>query len=169
MMEESSPPAELDDLDWRILDALQADGRMPNAALAHRVNLSPPAVHARVKRLQEQGYIQRYAALLDRERVGYDMLCFISVTLQRHQLELVEAFRAAIQEMPEVLECHHVTGEYDYLLKVVVRNRKDLERFVLARLTPVPGVARIHTSLALSEVKATTALPLDAPPPDREA
>jgi DNA-binding Lrp family transcriptional regulator len=73
----------------------------------------------------------------------------------------VEAVRAAIREMPEVLECHHVTGEYDYLLKVVIHNRKDLERFVLERLTPVPGVARIHTSLVLTEVKATTALPVD--------
>jgi DNA-binding Lrp family transcriptional regulator len=89
------------------------------------------------------------------------MLCFVQISLQLHQPQQVQAVRDAIRDMPEVLECHHITGEYDYLLKVVIHNRKDLERFILERLTPVPGVARIHTSLVLTEVKATTALPVD--------
>lgn len=161
-MTEHSPPPALDDVDLRILEVLQHDGRVTNADLARRVDLSPPAVLARVRRLQEQGYIRGFAALLDRERVGYDMLCFVSVTLLAHGAQPVDAFRAAIADMPEVLECHHVTGEYDYLLKVAVRNRKALERFVLDRLTPVPGIARIHTSLVLREIKSTTALPLCA-------
>jgi len=151
----------LDPTDKLILQILQEEGRLSNAELARRVNLSPPATHARLRRLEEDGYIRQYAALLDRERTGFDMLCFVQISLQLHQPQQVEAVRAAIREMPEVLECHHVTGEYDYLLKVVIHNRKDLERFVLERLTPVPGVARIHTSLVLTEVKATTALPLD--------
>jgi len=151
----------LDPTDKAILDILQAEGRISNAELARRVSLSPPATHARLRRLEEGGLIRGYAALLDREKAGFDMLCFVQISLQLHQPEQVEAVRAAIRGMPEVLECHHVTGEYDYLLKVVIRNRKDLERFVLERLTPVPGVARIHTSLVLSEVKSTTALPVD--------
>ena len=151
----------LDPTDKAILDILQAEGRISNAELARRVNLSPPATHARLRRLEEQGLICGYAALLDREKAGFDMLCFVQISLQLHQPEQVEAVRAAIRGMPEVLECHHVTGEYDYLLKVVIHNRKDLERFVLERLTPVPGVARIHTSLVLTEVKSTTALPVD--------
>jgi len=151
----------LDPTDKLILQILQEEGRLSNAELARRVNLSPPATHARLRRLEEGGYIRQYAALLDREKVGFDMLCFVQISLQLHQPQQVEAVRAAIREMPEVLECHHVTGEYDYLLKVVIHNRKDLERFVLERLTPVPGVARIHTSLVLTEVKATTALPVD--------
>jgi len=151
----------LDPTDKLILQILQEEGRLSNAELARRVNLSPPATHARLRRLEEDGYIRQYAALLDRERTGFDMLCFVQISLQLHQPQQVEAVRAAIREMPEVLECHHVTGEYDYLLKVVIHNRKDLERFVLERLTPVPGVARIHTSLVLTEVKATTALPVD--------
>ena len=97
------------------------------------------------------------------ERLGFDMLCFVHVALQQHNVDLVERFRAAVREIPEVLECHHITGEYDYLLKAVVCNRKDLERLVVQRLTPIPGVARIHTSIALSEIKQTTALPLDRP------
>jgi DNA-binding Lrp family transcriptional regulator len=150
----------LDETDRAILEILQNQGRISNAELARQVELSPPATHARLRRLEESGYIRRYAALLDFEKVGYDMLCFVMVSLQLHQSQQVEGFKQAIQGMPEVLECHHVTGEYDYLLKVAIRNRKDLERFAIERLTPIPGVARIQTSLVLSEVKATTALPL---------
>ena len=151
----------LDDLDTAILRELQIDGRISNVDLARRVNLSPPATHARVKRLEQEGYIRAYAVVLDREKAGFDLLCFIHISMQLHQIEQVERFREAIRLMPEVLECHHLTGEYDYLLKVVVRNRKDLERFVVGQLTPMPGVARIHTSLVFTEVKATTALPLE--------
>jgi Lrp/AsnC family transcriptional regulator, leucine-responsive regulatory protein len=150
----------LDELDRSILGILQAEGRVSIADLARRIDLSAPATHARLRQLEEDGYIHRYAALLDRERVGYDMLCFIQISLQLHQPEQVEGVRAAIRDLPEVLECHHITGEYDYLLKVVIRNRKDLERFVIERLTPIRGIARIHTSLVLTEVKSTTALPL---------
>ena len=150
----------MDELDEAILNILQTDGRISNVDLANRINLSPPAVHARLKRLEERGYIRQYVALLNRERIGYDMLCFINVSLQLHQLEHVENFKKVMLEMPEVLECHHLTGEFDYLLKVVVSSRKDLEQFVVNQLTPVPGLARIHTSLVLTEIKSTTALPL---------
>ncbi|MBP7690362.1 MAG: Lrp/AsnC family transcriptional regulator [Anaerolineales bacterium] len=150
----------LDQLDLAILRAVQADGRLSNVDLARRVHLSPPATHARRRRLERAGLIRGYAALVDRERAGYDLLCFIQVNLQVHQLDQVEKFRAAVRAMPEVLECHHITGEHDYLLKVALRNRQDLEQFVVNRLTPAPGVGRIHTSLVLTEVKATTALPL---------
>lgn len=150
----------LDELDRRILIELQREARLPNAELARRLNLSPPAVHARIKRLEEGGLIRGYVALLDRERLGFDMLCFIQITLQLHQIEQVTDFRVTVQQIPEVLECHHVTGEYDYLLKIVVRNRQELERLVMEKLTPIPGVARIHTSLVFSEIKTSTALPL---------
>ena len=153
----------LDELDRRLLGELQTDARIANAELARRLNLSPPAVHARVRRLEEQGYIRGYVALLDRERLGFDMLCFIQISLQLHQIEQVNHFRTTIQQIPEVLECHHVTGEYDYLLKIAVRNRQELERLVMEKLTPIPGVARIHTSLVFSEVKTSTALPVKSP------
>ena len=150
----------MDELDQAILHILQTDGRISNADLARQVNLSPPAVHARVRRLEEAGIISAYVALLDREQLGYDMLCFIHISLKQHTPETVADFRAAVQGLPEVLECYHVTGESDYLLKVAIRNRQDLDRFVVDRLTPVPGIGRIHTSLALAEVKYTTALPI---------
>jgi DNA-binding Lrp family transcriptional regulator len=150
----------LDELDQRILDELQKDARISNAELARRVNLSPPATHARVKRLEEKGTIQRYVALLDRQKTGYDMLCFVRVSLQLHDLDQVTGFHEAVREIPEVLECHHVTGDYDYLLKVLAHNTEDLENFLVNRLTPIPGVAQIHTSLVLREVKNSTVIPL---------
>ncbi len=100
-------------------------------------------------------------AILDREQAGFDLLCFVSIGMQVHQYQHIERFRTLIREMPEVLECHHLTGEYDYLLKVVLRNRRELERFVVEKSSPIPGIARIHSSLVLAEVMATTALPME--------
>ncbi|MDL1896224.1 Lrp/AsnC family transcriptional regulator [Anaerolineae bacterium CFX7] len=148
----------LDDLDKKILAIVQRDGRITNADLAQQIHLSPPAAHARLKRLQERGIIRGFVALLDQERLGYDLMALIHVTLAQHQRERVQEFRAAIQTMPQVLECFHVTGEYDYLLKVVVRNRQELEQFLVETLTPAPGVGRIHTNIVFSQVKTTTEL-----------
>jgi len=148
----------LDELDRAILTILQGNGRISNVELAQRISLSPPATLTRVRRLENLGFIDGYMALVNREKIGYDMICFVSVILSIHQVEQVEGFRKAIQTMPQVLECHHVTGEYDYLLKIVVKNRQDLEQFVMAELTPIQGVARIHTSLVLTEIKQTTVM-----------
>ncbi len=157
----SSGQVSLDDVDVAVVRLLQADGRMSNAEIARRVGLSAPATHARVKRLEESGVIRGYAAVLDRETVGFDMVCFINVSLQLHQFEAVERFKELVQEMPEVLECHHITGEFDYLLKAVFRNRGELQQFVVNRLTPIPGMARINTSVVLIEIKANAPLPID--------
>ncbi len=154
-------PVEIDDVDRQLLVHLQADARLTHSELARRVNLSPPGLQKRIRKLEESGIISRYVTLLDPEAVGYDMLCFVQVTLQRHEPQAVRAFHEAVQHMPEVLACHHITGEYDYLLKVVLRNRKHLEQFLLEKLTPLPGMDRIRTSLVLSEIKETTAVPLD--------
>lgn len=149
----------LDNIDRMILNVLQRQGRVTNADLAREVHLSAPAVHARVRKLEESGVITGYAAHLDREKTGFDMLCFVQLSLHSHHDAQLADVRRAIIDMPEVLECYHVTGDSDYLLKVVVRNRRDLENFV-SLLTPMPAVARIQTSLALNDVKCTTALPL---------
>ncbi len=160
-MIKSSQKSTLDNVDRSVLRALQNNGRLSNVQLARKVSLSPPATHARLRRLEKGGFVRQYTAVIDREKAGFDLLCFIHISLQMHQVIQVEKFREATRKMAEVLECHHITGEYDYLLKVVLRNRKDLERFLVDKLTPIPGVARIHTSLVLTEVKATMALPLD--------
>jgi DNA-binding Lrp family transcriptional regulator len=154
---------ELDAIDRDILRALQRDGRLSNLDLARRIGLSPPATHARVRRLERTGVIARYVAVLDAEAAGFDLVCYVHVGLRGHGQAEVEWFREAIREVPEVLECHHVTGEHDYLLRVALRNRRDLERFLIERLAPFPGIARIQTSLVLREVKRTTELPLPGP------
>lgn len=151
---------DLDETDLAILDIIQHDGRVSNAELARRVSLSPPATHVRVRRLEEQGFIEGYVALLNRERLGFDLLCLVQVSLTVHQFEQVQEFRKRVSAMPEVLECYHITGEFDYLLKVALRNRKDLERFVVNELTPLSGVSRIYSSLVLTEVKIDNYLPL---------
>jgi len=160
-MLESSVQATIDETDRAILLLLQASGRISNAAIARQVGLSAPATHARVKRLEEAGVIRQYATLLDRETLGFDMVCFINVSLQLHQFDAIERFKELVQDMPEVLECHHITGEFDYLLKAVFRNRDELQEFVVNKLTPIPGMARINTSLVLIEIKATQQLPIE--------
>jgi len=151
----------LDDKDLALLQHLQQDARITNTELARRVDLSPPGLQRRVRKLEENGIIERYVTLVNREALGFDMLCFVQVTLQRHEPEANKGFKDVVQGMPEVLECYHITGEYDYLLKVAVRNRKHLEEFLLNELTPVHGMDKIRTSLVLREVKTTTAVPLD--------
>jgi Lrp/AsnC family leucine-responsive transcriptional regulator len=151
---------ELDDKDRAILNLLQREGRISNADLARRVGLSQPATFARVRRLEQDGYICGYAAQLNREKLGYGMMCYVHVSQQLHQRRELEKLREALLDMPEVLECVFVTGEFDFLLKVVLRNHKDLEHFILNKLTPLPGVARVNTSLVVAEIKSTTALPI---------
>ena len=151
---------ELDDIDRALLHDLQQDARISNAELARRLGLSPPGLQKRIRKLEEAGVIERYATLLSREAVGFDMLCFVQVTLRRHELGATARFKERVGHMPEVLECHHLTGEYDYLLKVVVRNTKHLEQFLMETLTPVPSMDKIRTSVVLSEIKSTTTLPL---------
>ncbi len=153
----------LDDKDRIVLEHLQRDARASNTELARRVDLSAPGLQKRLRKLESSGVITGYVALVDPEAVGYGMLCFVQVTLQRHEAQAIARFRALVQTMPEVLECHHITGEYDYLLKVVLRNRKHLDQFLTETLTPIPGMDKLRTSLVLNEIKATTAVPLPGP------
>jgi DNA-binding Lrp family transcriptional regulator len=157
---------EIDDTDRAILTELQNDSSISNVELARRISLSPPAVHARIKRLEELGYVRQYAAILDREKLGYDLLCLINVTLEAHHMQNINQFRDAVTEMSEVLECYFITGEFDYLLKVAVRSRTELERFLMEKLTPVQGIARIATSIVLTEIKFTTSLDLTNDEPE---
>lgn len=158
-----SMKASLDELDRTLLRILQQNARLSNAELARRVDLSATGLQKRLRRLEEMGVIERYGALVNREALGFDMLCFVQVTLQRHEPDAVDNFRREVQTMSEVLECHHLTGEFDYLLKIIVRNRNHLEHFILNVLTPVRGMDKIRTSLVLSELKSAAAIPVCEP------
>lgn len=157
---------QLSDVDKKILMLLQENGRLTNVHLSRQINLSPPATHSRVKRLEDQGFIKRYAAILDHSKVGYDIECFINVRMTAYESENTEDFRTVVMAMPEVLSCHQVTGEYDYLLKVAVEDQRALEQFIVDRLTPAPGVGRLYTSLVLAEIKESTAYALIALSPE---
>jgi DNA-binding Lrp family transcriptional regulator len=152
---------ELDDLDLELLKRLQHDSSVTKADLGRQLSLSQPAVHHRIRRLEQRGYIRRYVALLDRELLNLDLTCFVQVSVQRHHRDHIVAFQQAVRAMPEVLDCHHMTGEFDFLLKVVVSSRKALETLLVDRLSTLPGVAHLHTSVVLSEVKHVTELPLE--------
>ena len=150
----------LDTIDWRILSLLQADARMSNVELARSVGLSPSPCLARVRALEQAGYISRYVSLLDALKVGLKVSVFIQVALEKQVEKALEVFENAILERPEVMECYLMTGEADYLLRVVVPDIQALEAFILHFLSRVPGVGNIKSSFALKQVKYQTALPL---------
>jgi Lrp/AsnC family leucine-responsive transcriptional regulator len=151
----------LDAVDRRLLAALQKDGRAPVARLAEQVGLSAPPVHERLRRLEASGVIARYTALLDPARLGFGMTVYVAVTLALHREGAVRRFRAAVQAVPEILECHHTTGTADFLLRVVVHDTAAYEHLVLNTLTRLPGVERLSSSVVLSTMKSETALPLE--------
>lgn len=154
------PEMQLDSIDWRILGLLQADARMSNVELARAVGLSPSPCLNRVRALEEAGYISRYVTLLDALRVGLKVSVFIQVTLERQVEAALERFESAIRARPEVMECYLMTGDADYLIRVVVADIQLLEEFILKFLTKLPGVGNIKSSFALKQVKYQTALPL---------
>ena len=154
----------LDELDRRLLALLQDDARRTTAELARRLKLSAPGLQKRLRKLEARGVIRRYATIVDREAVGLDLLCFIHIMLAHHRPDSIKRFPDRIRGMPEVLECHFLTGEFDYLLKVVVASHEELEKFLFERLMKVSGVDRTRTSIVVKEVKATTALPLRREP-----
>lgn len=146
----------LDEKDKILLSELQNDARMTSAELGRLVDLSPSGVQKRMRKLEENGLIKKYTAVIDRKNLGFDLLVFVQVTLQGHTPESVAGFDAAIQQMAEVLECHRVTGMADYLLKVIVRDHEHLDQFLMTRLLPLPSVERVNSNLVLKEVKETT-------------
>jgi len=150
----------LDAVDRRILDLLQTDGRMSNADLARAIGLTPPPTLARVRRLEREGYLRGYAALVDRAKLGYSTLAFVSVELESHKKETSDRFRRACERIPQVLECHHIAGDEDFLLKVVAADAADYERFVLEILTRIPGIEKVKTIFVLSSAKSTTKIPV---------
>lgn len=150
----------LDAKDRQIIRALQRDGRLTNLDLAAQVNLSPSPCLRRVRLLEEAGIISGYAAIVEPRAVGLTITAFIRITLARHDREVVSRFEARVQELDEVLDCHLLTGEADYLLRVVVSDLDAYEIFVRNRLHDVQGIASITTSLVYGTVKSSRALPV---------
>ncbi len=151
---------EIDHIDRRILAALQKQGRMSHAELSDKVNLSPSACHRRIQRMEKDGLISGYVALLDPRKMGRPTTVFVEITLSGQADEVLDAFERAVARVPDVLECHLMAGTADYLLKVVAGDTEDFARIHRRYLATLPGVAQMQSSFALRTVRQTTALPV---------
>lgn len=150
----------LDSTDRRILEVLQKQGRITNAELSERVNLSPSACHRRVQHLETEGYIKDYVALLNPRKVGRPTTVFVEITLSGQADELLDTFEKAVARIPDVLECHLMAGTADYMLKVVALDTEDFAQIHRRHLARLPGVAQMQSSFALRTVFKTTAMPV---------
>ena len=152
---------ELDRIDRRILEHLQTNGRASNLELAEVANLSPAQCLRRHRRLEELGLVQGYAARLNARRVGLGVIAFIHVTMARGHVDELPKFQDLIADMKQILECYSVTGDFDYVLKVVAQDLESLSQFLMHTLMHMPGVSAVRSSVCLNEIKFTTALPLE--------
>jgi Lrp/AsnC family transcriptional regulator, leucine-responsive regulatory protein len=154
------PKIDLDAIDRRIVAELQSDGRLSNVDLADKVGLSPSPCLRRVKRLEQEGYIEGYRAALRRDRVGLRFSVFVGVKISAHANEQAQAFEKAVVEMPEVVACHLVSGEADYFLEVVVPDIDEYQRFLIGKLLNMPIVREVRSNIAIQTLKAGAPLPL---------
>ena len=155
------PNPKLDDIDRRIVQALQADGRMSILDLAAQVGLSPSPCARRVRLLEEAGVIKGYVAVIDQEKLGLPVSVFASIKLERQREEELDRFGAAVQRWPEVADCYLMTGQRDYLLRIIVSDLAAYERFLKDKLTRLDNVASIESSFALGQVKRSFSVPVE--------
>lgn len=154
------PISSLDAIDRKILRALQANGKISIGDLAERVGLSPSPCARRVRLLETAGIIKGYAAIVDQKKVGLPISAFASIKLERQREEDLDRFEEAVSRWPEVLDCYLMTGQRDYLMRIVAADLEAYERFIKDRLTRLENIASIETSFALGQVKRSEALPL---------
>lgn len=152
--------SDLDEVDLRILDALQKDATLSTADLAEVVGLSQSPCWRRLSRLKDAGFIRDQVTRLDPEKLGFTTMVFANVRLSAHGRANIAEFSEAIRRFPEVVECYAIMGAFDFMLRIVTRDIKAYEQFLFGKLTPLPTVQEIHSTIALSEIKATTALPI---------
>jgi Lrp/AsnC family leucine-responsive transcriptional regulator len=151
----------MDSTDIKILEMLQKNGREAHSNIAKAVGLSAPSVSERIKKLSSEGIVHRYTAILNDKRIGKELTAFVNVYISNPRYE--EAFVKEVTKLDDVLECHHVTGDYSYLLKVKTRNTATLEEIIARKIRAIPGVARTLTNVVLSSLKEETYLNLEEP------
>lgn len=151
---------DIDTIDRKLLDHLQEHGRASNLELAAVTRLSPAQCHRRHRRLESAGFIVRYETRLNPETLGLSVIAFVSVTMEKTHAQDLEKFRQAVSDLPHVLECYSVTGDYDYVLKVAADDLKSLSHFLMEKLMRVSGVGSVRSSVCLNEIKSTAVLPL---------
>ena len=152
--------SDLSDSDIKILDLLQSDAALSTGEVAERVGLSQSPCWRRISRLEQEGYLKGRVAVLDSRRLGMEVVVFVTISLSAHGRENLEEFEQAVHKFPEVLECYTVTGSMDYLLKIITKDIQHYERFIRHNLMTLPMVREMHSTIAVTEIKNTTRLPL---------
>ncbi|GAA3627515.1 Lrp/AsnC family transcriptional regulator [Flavivirga jejuensis] len=147
-----------DDIDRKLLDYLQVDSKQTNKELSNKLNLSVTAVYERIKKLEREGYINGYVALVSKERVDKAFVAFCHIKLIQHSQEYVVKFEKEVANINEVLECYHISGDYDYLLKVLVKDMQAFREFMVKKLTTINHIGSTHSMFVINEVKHTTAI-----------
>ncbi|MGQ9644310.1 MAG: Lrp/AsnC family transcriptional regulator, partial [Ignavibacterium sp.] len=151
----------IDSIDKQILSILQQDAQITNVELARKIGISPPAMLERVKRLEKNGIIKRYVAIVDPSKISKGIFALVSVSLSAHQLSSIDQFTRQIKKLDEVLECYHVAGEEDFILKIAVSSIEEYEKFILSKLTKINGVNKVNTKFVLSTVKYNTKIKIE--------
>jgi len=151
----------LDITDRKILKLLQYDTRLTNKELADKLGKSVTPIYERIRRLEREGYIRQYVALLDRQKVGILLLAYTNVQLKEHSFSMLKAFEKAIVKLDEVMECNHMTGSYDYLLKIGVRDMQEYQEFIINKLSRLANISTVQSSFVMTELKNETAFHLD--------
>ncbi|MDN3492069.1 Lrp/AsnC family transcriptional regulator [Winogradskyella bathintestinalis] len=147
-----------DDIDKKLLNLLQTDSKQTNKALAHQLNLSVTAVYERIKKLEKNNIVKKYVALVDKSKVEKDFVAFCHVKLIQHSQDYVVKFEREVKQLNEVLECYHLSGDYDYLLKVLVKDMQAFREFMVEKLTKIDHIGSTHSMFMINEVKHTTAI-----------
>jgi len=150
-----------DPIDKKILKVLQADARLNTKQIAGKIGLTVTPTYERLKKIEQSGVIKEYVALLDRDKIGKTIVAFINVSLQLHYKPLINSFEKAIIKVPEVMECFHVAGNFDYLLKVVVKDMNSYQNFLSNKLATIENIAHVQSSFVMTEIKHQTAYVLD--------
>ena len=147
-----------DEIDRKLLHLLQEDSKQTNKALSHKLNLSVTAVYERIRKLENNGIVNSYVALVDKTKVEKDFVTFCHIKLSRHTQDYVVKFEREVKELEEVLECYHISGDYDYLLKVLVKDMKAFREFMVNKLTSINHIGSTHSMFVINEVKHSTAI-----------
>jgi len=150
----------LDDIDKKLLLLLQTDAKKTTKALSLKLNLSVTAVYERIKKLEKEGVIEKYVALLNVSKIDRNFVVFCHLKLIQHTKEFISKFESQIIKLPEVLECHHVSGDYDYILKILVKDMEAYRSFLVTKLTTLEHIGSTHSTFMISEVKKTTVVSL---------
>lgn len=151
----------LDTTDKKLLKLLQKDSKQTNKELSYKLNLSVTAVYERIKKLEREGVIDKYVALLDKNKVNKSFVAFCHVKLVKHSQDFVMDFEREVAKLDEVLECYHISGDYDYLLKVLVNDMQSFREFMVSKLTNISHIGSTHSMFMINEVKHTTAIEIE--------